>query len=329
VTKKEEEKSLAKTTFIVLSWFAFNISMANVGKWLYLHGEICIPSGACKKYDFPLTMTSFDIAVGRLLCYIYMRLFMPTWPAMSLTQQLQEVAPLAACFALSVGMGNLSLKYIYPSFNQMIGASSPAITVLMMVVFTSTRYNLWTWLSMPVICGGLCICVSGEVNYHILGVLSCIGAAVLRGAKSIMQAKLLAGARIDSVTLLYYMSPYAAVVLYLFALCIEGIEPVTLIFRPHATGVSFVVFLLVLTAFNAWFLSIANFLVTYHTNPVTLQVLGNVKTCLSIIISVCIFRNQLGAMQCVGVASSLFGVWLYGSKGKSIKPDSSKNSKAD
>ena len=63
------------------------------------------------------------------------------------------------CFFTDIGIisGNLSLKYIYPSFNQMIGASSPLITVLMASAM-GTRYNLWTWLSMPVICGGLCIC---------------------------------------------------------------------------------------------------------------------------------------------------------------------------
>ena len=42
--------------------------------------------------------------------------------------------PLSLCFALSVAMGNLSLKYIYPSFNQMLG---PALTPSWAVVVTS------------------------------------------------------------------------------------------------------------------------------------------------------------------------------------------------
>eukprot|EP00913_Durusdinium_trenchii_P035515 g33235.t1 len=41
-------------------------------------------------------------------------------------------------------------------------------------------------------------------------------------------------------------------------------------------------YLLVLSGLNACLLNIANFLVTSYTSPVTLQVLGNVKSCLSI-----------------------------------------------
>mmetsp|Transcript_38495 Transcript_38495/g.78807 ORF Transcript_38495/g.78807 Transcript_38495/m.78807 type:complete len:201 (-) Transcript_38495:205-807(-) len=51
-------------------------------------------------------------------------------------------------------MGNLSLKYIYPSFNQMLGSMSPLITVLLAVVMQQKHFPLKTWLSMPVICVG-------------------------------------------------------------------------------------------------------------------------------------------------------------------------------
>lgn len=326
--EQSSEKSIVKTIVCVLLWFFFNISMAIVSKWLYTHGAVCTDGLDCRKFEFPLTMTSFDIAVGWFLSALYLRIWLPGRPRMSLDRQLSEIAPLATCFALSVGMGNLSLKYIYPSFNQMIGASSPLITVTM-AWFMGTRYNAWTWASMPVICGGLCVCVTEELNFHLLGALSCIGAAILRGVKSIIQQRLLSG-KLDPVELLFYMSPYAATVLYMCALAIEGVDPVLLIlWKPLSgvptTGQSWVWLLLFLTAFNAWFLSIANFLVTSYTNAVTLQVLGNVKTCLSIMVSVTVFGNPLQTSQCFGVASCLFGVWLYGYRGKAIKPRKQKD----
>merc|ERR1719160_1057994 len=150
---------------------------------------------------------------------------------MSLTQQAQKIFPLAACFALSVGMGNLSLKYIFPSFNQMLGASSPLITVIMMVLVTNTRYNSWAWGSMPIICGGIVICAAKEVNFHLWGALFCFGATVMRGAKSIIQGKILSapGERLDSVALLYYMAPWSAVLLFGMSLCTEGSEPIVLL----------------------------------------------------------------------------------------------------
>merc|ERR1719191_117322 len=110
---------------------------------------------------------------------------------------------------------------------------------------------------MPVICGGLCLCMTQEVNFHLVGVLSCIGAAVLRGLKSIVQGKLLSGERkLHSVELQYYTAPYMAVVLFLFASAMEGSEPLLLIcvrpWQTSSTGFPQVLALLLLTAFNAW-----------------------------------------------------------------------------
>lgn len=118
--KESAENSGLKTLGFVLSWFAFNISMANTVKWLFMNGVICIDGRGCVKYDFPLTMTSLDILAGRFLSQGYLYIWLPNRRTLGLSEQLRGVAPLGACFALSVGMGNLSLKYIYPSFNQMI-----------------------------------------------------------------------------------------------------------------------------------------------------------------------------------------------------------------
>lgn len=323
------------TVFFVVSWFALNISMANVTKWLFLHGVVCADGLGCWNYEFPLTMTAFDVFVGRFLSGIYMRLFLPDLPEVSLARQLRDIAPLGVCFGLSIGMGNVSLKYIFPSFNQMIGASSPLITVFMATVM-GKRYNLWTWATMPIICGGLAVCVTQEMNFHWFGALSCVGAAVLRGVKSILQASLLSGEKgerkLDSVELLYYMSPWACLVLLLFAIGLEGSAPWLIVawypFQVSTTGLPTVLSLLLLTALNAWFLSVANLLVTHHTGPVTLQVLGNVKTCLAIMVSVAIFGNTLRLGQCYGVASCLFGVWLYGKKGREVKAEDAVSKKA-
>ena len=61
----------------------------------------------------------------------------------------------------------------------------------------------------------------------------------------------------------------------------------------------------------AFFLNVSNFLVTLHTSPVTLQVLGNVKVVLLIAVSVAIFRNEVSPQSVVGCAACLVGVALY------------------
>merc|ERR1712014_319713 len=99
-------------------------------------------------------------------------------------------------------------------------------------------------------------------------------------------------------------------------------DPLRLLLQDtgNTTGVSNVLFLLILSGLNACLLNVSNFLVTSYTWAVTLQVLGNVKSCLSIAISVAIFKNELLWEQAIGVVACLAGVWYYNKYGGPAKP---------
>lgn len=347
-------RQFLETAAVVASWFVLNIAMASSTKWLFMYGRICedegLLSGAvaqaaavalefrgagidgiaaesketCQSFKFPLTITIIHMAFSWMMCYVHIFLVRGGLKGgfMSFRNQLEKIAPLAGCFAMSVAMGNVSLKYIFPSFNQMLGAMSPLITVLMAVMIQQKRYNAWTWGSMPIICGGLILCSAAEVNFDLVGAFFCAGATILRAAKSIMQGKLLTDSnKLDSVTLLFYMAPWAALLLFGLAIFSEGYAPIALLMSGlrGARGVSNVMFLLVLSGLNACLLNVSNFLVTSYTSPVTLQVLGNVKSCLSIGVSVLIFRNDMTWEQAVGVFICLFGVWVYNQYGGVVK----------
>lgn len=136
-----------------------------------------------------------------------------------------------------------------------------------------------------------------------------------------MQGKLLTE-KLDAVTLLFYMAPWAALMLGCLALMSEGLLPIMLLIQGLAgavRGVPYVILMLIASGLNACLLNVANFLVTAYTSAVTLQVLGNVKSCLSIAISVAIFRNQLLPAQTFGVVTCLFGVWVYNKYGGTVK----------
>merc|ERR1712226_826003 len=136
------------------------------------------------------------------------------------------------------------------------------------------------------------------------------GATVLRAVKSLIQGKLLTE-KLDSVSLLYYMAPWSALLLSVLSIIAEGLEPISLLMLGFvgADGVA-----------NACLLNVSNFLVTSYTSAVTLQVLGNVKSCLSIAISVAIFKNELLWEQAIGVVACLAGVWYYNKYGGPAKP---------
>eukprot|EP00415_Alexandrium_ostenfeldii_P001199 UN1199 len=271
-------------------------------------------------------MTAVHMLTSWMVCFVLVRVRPASERVvLTLAQQFKKVVPLALCFSVCVASGNLSLKYIYPSFSQMLSSVAPLITVLVAVVLRGKRYNWWTWGSMPVICGGLLVCSTEEVNFDAWGATFAVVATVLRAVKSVMQEKLLDPKEkdMDSVTLLYYLAPYAGFFLVSMSLSFEGPDPIMFLYPWRdgipTIGVPKVVALLSFSGINACFLNISGNLVTAYMGAVMLQILGNLKACISIVISVAIFRNPVTPLQSAGVALCLFGVWIYNSKGGVVK----------
>eukprot|EP00971_Amphidinium_carterae_P343175 6482787-Amphidinium_carterae.2 len=136
------EHAVWETVAVVAAWFVLNIAIATITKWTFLYGKICYAQTSdvneltCQAYKFPVAVTVIHMFFSWAFCGVYMRLkdqlqgaqtTSVVWP---LSKQLEKVAPLAVCFATSVAMGNLSLKYIFPSFSQMLGGMTPLITVV-------------------------------------------------------------------------------------------------------------------------------------------------------------------------------------------------------
>ena len=311
-----------ETVAVILLGFALNISMAISTKWIFVHGDLCNVNG-CIQYKFPVAITVIHMIFSWFLCRMYIfHVHGEHEIRLTLQEQISEILPLSICFALSVAMGNMSLKFIYPSFNQMLGSMSPLVTVLLAVLVQGKSFSFKTWISMPVICVGLAICSLKEVNFNALGTFYAVGSMVFRAAKTLIQGKLLQH-KMDSISLLYYMAPMSAGILFVLMIFMEGLEPILLLMpgpnEVGLTGRTTLVFLLITSGLNACLLNLVNFLVTSYTSPVTTQVLGNVKSCLSIAISVAIFGNSITVEQTMGVFTCLFGVWIYNQKEPNAK----------
>ncbi|KAM1074524.1 hypothetical protein ACFX11_019705 [Malus domestica] len=138
----------------------------------------------------------------------------------------------------------------------------------------------------------LCVC------YHIF--LVCVGSTAGRALKLVVQGILLTSdfEKIHSMNLLLYMAPMAACILLSFTLYIEGNVAADTVKKTRTDP--FIFFLLLGNATVAYLVNLTNFLVTKHTNALTLQVLGNAKTAVAAVISVFIFRNPITVMGMTG-----------------------------
>ncbi|CAK0873129.1 unnamed protein product, partial [Prorocentrum cordatum] len=97
----------------VAFWFLLNISIGIVTKSLFLNEQVCLREYGCHNFKFPLAMTCIHLMTTQVFTYIHVFVIRGSangpeldWPA-----RVQKVVPLALCFAIAVGLGNVSLNY--------------------------------------------------------------------------------------------------------------------------------------------------------------------------------------------------------------------------
>jgi drug/metabolite transporter (DMT)-like permease len=141
-------------------------------------------------------------------------------------QQFWKISLLAIIFCLTVVLGNVSLKFIPVSFNQAIGATTPAFTAALALVLMNARETPVVYLSLVPVVVGVIIASGAEPMFNMVGFVAAVTAACARALKSVLQGLMLSdnNERMDSLSLLMYMAPIAVVALI----------PTTLIFEPDA-----------------------------------------------------------------------------------------------
>jgi len=308
--ENEKEEKIAATpwyrsgsgyaSLCVVAWFVLNMIIANLNKWIM--GK----QGYGFRYSALLTV------LHMLACWVLSALTLQLRTGSSQRQlsarARRAVLQLSTIFVVSVCCGNAALMYIHVSFSQAIGATAPLWTVVFTVTLTRRKYPPLVWAALALISLGMVLTITGEINFHPIGFALVLVATLTRALKSLMQGLLLSSVdeRLDPIELLYYMAPRSA-------LCLSGwvlLRERQFVFDEALLDGGLWVCILA-SSLVSFFLNVANFLVTKATSPVTLQVLGNIKVVLLIMLSVAIFGNEVSLQAACGCAVCIAGVVLY------------------
>lgn len=159
----------------------------------------------------------------------------------------------------------------------------------------------------------------GEPSFHLLGFIVCVSATAGRAFKSVLQEILLSSEeeKLNSMNLLLYMAPIAIVFLLPATLLME--ENVFEITVDLSRRDSKIVWYLLFSSSLAYFVNLTNFLVTKHTSALTLQVLGNAKGAVAVVISILIFKNPVSFIGMAGYGLTVIGVVIYGEAKKRFR----------
>ena len=159
------------------------------------------------------TLTSYAVAATQLV---------PLHPIKS-RRQLLKVTALSLVFCLTVVLGNVSLRFIPVSFNQAVGSTTPAWVAALSLLMLRQRESRGTYLSLIPVVVGIIIASGAEPLFNAIGFFAAMSATGARAFKSVLQGAMLSdpSEKMDSMSLLSYMAPIAALSLVPLALYYE------------------------------------------------------------------------------------------------------------
>ncbi|XP_008792285.1 probable sugar phosphate/phosphate translocator At3g11320 [Phoenix dactylifera] len=298
------------TIGLVTAWYSSNIGVLLLNKYLLSNYG----------FKYPIFLTMCHMTACSLLSYVAIA-WLKLVPMQTVRSRVQflKISALSLVFCGSVVSGNISLRFLPVSFNQAVGATTPFFTAVFAYVMTVRREAWITYLTLVPVVTGVIIASGGEPSFHLFGFIMCIGATAARALKSVLQGILLSseGEKLNSMNLLLYMAPIAVVFLL----------PATIFMEENVVGILLalarkdfkITWYLLFNSALAYFVNLTNFLVTNHTSALTLQVLGNAKGAVAVVVSILIFRNPVSVTGMLGYTLTVIGVILYSESKKRNK----------
>ncbi|KAM0941270.1 putative sugar phosphate transporter domain-containing protein [Dioscorea sansibarensis] len=290
------------TIGLVAAWYSSNIGVLLLNKYLLSNYG----------FKYPIFLTMCHMTACSLFSYVAIA-WLRVVPMQTVRSRIQllKISTLSLVFCGSVVSGNISLRYLPVSFNQAVGATTPFFTAVFAYLMTVKREAWITYVTLIPVVTGVIIASGGEPSFHLFGFIVCVAATAARALKSVLQGILLSseGEKLNSMNLLLYMAPIAVVLLL----------PATLIMEENVVGITLalaredikIVWYLLFNSALAYFVNLTNFLVTKHTSALTLQVLGNAKGAVAVVVSILIFKNPVSVTGMLGYSMTVIGVILY------------------
>lgn len=301
-----EETRLCQWTVIrsllaIIQWWGFNVTVIIMNKWIFQKLE----------FKFPLTVSCIHFICSAIGAYLVIKVLkLKPLIVVEPEDRWRRIFPMSFVFCINIVLGNVSLRYIPVSFMQTIKSFTPATTVVLQWLVWRKYFDWRIWASLVPIVGGILLTSVTELSFNMFGFCAALFGCLATSTKTILAESLLHGYKFDSINTVYYMAPFATMILAVPALLIEG--PGVLDWLQTHPSLCPALIMIFSSGVLAFCLNFSIFYVIHSTTAVTFNVAGNLKVAVAVLISWMIFRNPISPMNAVGCAVTLVGCTFYG-----------------
>ncbi|KAG6505180.1 UDP-galactose transporter 1-like [Zingiber officinale] len=292
---------MLRAVLAILQWWGFNVTVIIMNKWIFQKLD----------FKFPLTVSCIHFVCSTVGAFVAIK-FLKIKPLIEVKYQdrWRRIFPMSFVFCINIVLGNVSLRYIPVSFMQTIKSFTPATTVILQWLVWKKIFEWRIWASLVPIVGGILLTSITELSFNGLGFCAALLGCLATSTKTILAESLLHGYKFDSINTVYYMAPYATMILAIPAMLIEGAGVMNWIYTHQSIYSSLVI--IFSSGILAFCLNFSIFYVIHSTTAVTFNVAGNMKVAVAVLVSWLIFRNPISAMNAFGCAVTLLGCTFYG-----------------
>lgn len=223
----------------------------------------------------------------------------------------QMIVPIAMSFAISVAANNVALLYSTAAFTEIVGATSPVVSILLIVCMGMPFDKRLLGPTLLVV-AGCALSTSGEVRFSAVGMAFCMVSMLGRSLKSTLQQRIMTGdskAKFDPVTLLAWMCIPSAAMMMLWSLSVEGVAPF-LMMQEHTNRFRLVLSILI-SCVNATILNLSNLFCVKDLGAVGVQLVAQMKSVLTVLGAVALFHEAVTPLEVFGFVGVLIGVFLF------------------
>ncbi|GAY41777.1 hypothetical protein CUMW_062060 [Citrus unshiu] len=293
--------SVFRSLLAILQWWVFNVTVIITNKWIFQKLD----------FKFPLSVSCIHFICSSIGAYLVIKV-LKLKPLITVESEdrWRRIFPMSVVFCINIVLGNVSLRYIPVSFMQTIKSFTPATTVVLQWLVWRKYFDWRIWASLVPIVGGILLTSVTELSFNMFGFCAALFGCLATSTKTILAESLLHSYKFDSINTVYYMAPFATMILSIPAVLLEGSGIMDwLSTHPSPWSACIIIFSSGVLAFC---LNFSIFYVIHSTTAVTFNVAGNLKVAVAVLVSWLIFRNPISGMNAVGCAITLIGCTFYG-----------------
>ncbi|XP_024976797.1 GDP-mannose transporter GONST5-like isoform X2 [Cynara cardunculus var. scolymus] len=267
--------TVCRSIFAIFQWWSFNVAVIIMNKWIFQKLD----------FKFPLTVSCIHFICSSIGAYVVINV-LKVKPLITVEPEdrWRRIFPMSFVFCMNIVLGNWMVWRKY--------------------------FDWRIWASLVPIVGGILLTSVTELSFNVLGFCAALFGCLATSTKTILAESLLHGYKFDSINTVYYMAPFATMILAVPALLLEGAGVLEWIQTTPSLISSFII--IIGSGVMAFCLNFSIFYVIHSTTAVTFNVAGNLKVAFAVAFSWMIFKNPISAMNALGCAVTLVGCTFYG-----------------